>query len=62
MKIDGCVALVTGGNRGIGAAFVDALCARGAALVYVAARSLADAASVATRFPSHAVPLQLDVT
>lgn len=38
MKIEGCVALVTGGNRGLGRAYVDGLLAAGAARVYAAAR------------------------
>jgi NAD(P)-dependent dehydrogenase (short-subunit alcohol dehydrogenase family) len=39
MQIEGCVALVTGGNRGLGKAYVEALLAAGAAKVYVAARN-----------------------
>ena len=38
MKIQGSVALVTGANRGLGAAFARALLAAGAAKVYAAAR------------------------
>lgn len=38
MKIENAVALVTGGNRGIGLAFAQALLARGARKVYVGAR------------------------
>lgn len=62
MNVEGCVGLVTGGNRGIGAAFVEALCTRGATRVYVAARNASEAAEVAARFPGTAVALQLDVT
>ncbi len=38
MRIAGAVALVTGANRGLGRAFVQALRARGAAKIYAAAR------------------------
>lgn len=39
MQIEGAVALVTGGNRGLGDQFVKALLDRGAAKVYAAARN-----------------------
>ncbi len=61
MKIEGCTALVTGGNRGIGKGFVDELLEHGARKVYVAARKLEDAASVADA-DERLVPLKLDVT
>lgn len=38
MELRGCTALVTGGNRGIGACLVRELLNRGAARVYAAAR------------------------
>ena len=38
MKIENAVALVTGANRGIGLAFARELLARGARMVYAAAR------------------------
>lgn len=58
MKIAGCVALVTGANRGIGKALVEALLARRAAKIYATTR---DGASP---FPGNAavVPLALDTT
>ncbi|MEC3998588.1 SDR family oxidoreductase [Actinacidiphila sp. DG2A-62] len=56
MKINGSVALVTGGNRGIGAHFVRALLDGGAAKVYAAAR---DPRTVTA---AGAVPLRLDIT
>lgn len=61
MKIEGCVALVTGGNRGIGEGFVQELLEAGAARVYIAARKLADAEEAAKADP-RLVPIQLDVT
>jgi len=56
LKIQGSVALVTGANRGLGAAFARGLLAAGAAKVYAAAR---DPASVAV---PGVVPVRLDVT
>jgi NAD(P)-dependent dehydrogenase (short-subunit alcohol dehydrogenase family) len=55
VKIEGAVALVTGGNRGLGKAFVRALLDAGAAEVYAAAR---DASSVTE---SGATPVGLDI-
>jgi NAD(P)-dependent dehydrogenase (short-subunit alcohol dehydrogenase family) len=56
MNIEGSVALVTGANRGLGAAFADALLDRGADKVYAAARNI-DSVS-----DGRVIPLQLDVT
>ena len=56
MKVQGSVALVTGANRGLGAAFVRALLAAGAAKVYAAARQ------PAAMQQSGVVPVELDVT
>jgi NAD(P)-dependent dehydrogenase (short-subunit alcohol dehydrogenase family) len=56
MKIEGSVALVTGANRGLGAAFADALLDRGAAKVYAAVR---DVSSITDR---RLIPLRLDFT
>ncbi|MGU7768656.1 SDR family oxidoreductase [Burkholderia sp. MR1-5-21] len=58
MNIDGCVALVTGANRGVGAAFVEGLLAAGARKVYAAAR---DPEAIVLRDP-RVVPVELDVT
>lgn len=61
MKIEGCTAIVTGGNRGIGEGFVQELLEAGAAKVYVAARKLSDA-ELAAKADERLVPIQLDVT
>jgi NAD(P)-dependent dehydrogenase (short-subunit alcohol dehydrogenase family) len=58
MIIPGSTALVTGANRGLGAALVEGLLARGAATVYAAARDPRQAAHKDPRV----VPLRLDVT
>jgi NAD(P)-dependent dehydrogenase (short-subunit alcohol dehydrogenase family) len=56
ITIEGSVAFVTGGNRGLGRALVDDLLARGAAKVYATSRS-------AHEHPDpRVVPLVLDVT
>ncbi|QNK83770.1 SDR family oxidoreductase [Nakamurella sp. PAMC28650] len=56
----GCVAVVTGGNRGIGRAFVQELLAGGARKVYCGARDTGDIP--AELLDAGAVPLRLDVT
>jgi NAD(P)-dependent dehydrogenase (short-subunit alcohol dehydrogenase family) len=58
MKIEGCVALVTGANRGLGKAIVSALVQAGAAKVYAAARDERKVSPDGSRV----VPLTLDVT
>lgn len=61
-SIKGKTALVTGANRGIGEAIVDALVASGAAKVYAAARNLEDLAPVVARHGARVVAIRLDVT
>jgi NAD(P)-dependent dehydrogenase (short-subunit alcohol dehydrogenase family) len=61
-SVSGTTALVTGANRGIGEAIVDALVAAGARTVYAGARNVADLAPLTARHGSKVVPLQLDVT
>jgi NAD(P)-dependent dehydrogenase (short-subunit alcohol dehydrogenase family) len=56
MNIEGSTALVTGANRGLGAAFVRALLAGGAAKVYAAARNPSSIKQAGV------VPVELDVT
>jgi NAD(P)-dependent dehydrogenase (short-subunit alcohol dehydrogenase family) len=56
MHIEGSVALVTGANRGLGKAYVDALLAAGAKKIDAGARQPPGAAD------SRVIPLKLDVT
>lgn len=58
--VEGAVALVSGGNRGIGRAFVEGLLAGNAARVYCGARTVADVP--AELVDAGAVPVQLDIT
>ena len=62
MKVQDCVALVTGANRGIGAGFVAALLERGARRVYATARDPATLAAAVAADPARVVALELDVT
>ena len=62
MKITDSVALVTGGNRGIGEAFVRALLAAGARRVYVGSRDVANARALVEEGQGRVIALALDVT
>ena len=62
MNIRGAKALVTGANRGIGAAFVADLLKRGAARVYAAARDPASLEHVVALDPARVTPVRLDIT
>src|SRR5262245_25655473 len=62
LHLAGTTALVTGANRGIGRALVEALVDRGAAKVYATARRPDALADLITRFGERVVPLRLDVT
>src|SRR3954467_5587085 len=61
-KIQGRVALVTGANRGIGLALVEALLDRGAAKVYAATRKPEALADLAALSRGVVVPLRLEIT
>jgi NAD(P)-dependent dehydrogenase (short-subunit alcohol dehydrogenase family) len=60
-SVEGRVALVTGANRGIGAAFVSGLLEAGAQRVYAAARDPQSLAALAQR-DVRVIPITLDIT
>jgi NAD(P)-dependent dehydrogenase (short-subunit alcohol dehydrogenase family) len=62
LQIDGRVALVTGANRGIGRAIVEAMLARGARKVYATARKPEALAELVAASGRRVVALRLDVT
>ena len=62
MQIKDSVAIVTGGNRGIGEAFVRELLNAGASKVYVGSRVLDAASDLCAELGEKAVAVQLDVT
>jgi len=62
MKIHNATALVTGANRGIGYAFVNALLQAGAKKIYATARNIDSLKNVTALDASRVIPLQVDVT
>jgi NAD(P)-dependent dehydrogenase (short-subunit alcohol dehydrogenase family) len=62
MQLNESVALVTGANRGIGRAFVQALLDRGTPRVYAAARQPATLEELVTTQSGRVIPVQLDIT
>ncbi len=62
MEIQGSVAIVTGGNRGIGEGFVHVLIEEGAARVYAGARDPTSAQHLVDQYPGKVVAVALDVT
>lgn len=59
--IEGKIALITGANRGIGKAIVDAFLHHGAAKIYAAVRNLDSAVPLVEHYGSKVVPVQLDL-
>lgn len=62
MKLNNGIALVTGANRGIGAALVPALLAAGVAKIYAGARDTSKLARTLALDPARVMALQIDVT
>jgi NAD(P)-dependent dehydrogenase (short-subunit alcohol dehydrogenase family) len=62
MNIQDSVAFVTGANRGIGKAYVEALVQAGARRIYATARSLETLNEVVAIAPDRIIPMALDVT
>lgn len=62
MHIQGAIALVTGSNRGIGRAFVEALLDRGAKKVYATARNPTTLKELEAAHPDRIHVLTLDIT
>lgn len=62
MKIEDKVMLVTGANRGIGRALVEALAKAGAKKIYATTRDESAFAALSAIDPMKVVPLRLDVT
>lgn len=61
-SVEGCTALVTGANQGIGLGFVEVLLARGAKRVYATARRAETLPGLAALDSERVVVLPLDVT
>ncbi|PSB54785.1 SDR family oxidoreductase [Chamaesiphon polymorphus] len=62
MNVRDSVAFVTGANRGIGKAYVEALLQAGTRRIYATARSLESLADVVAIAPDRIIPIALDVT
>ncbi|MEM8676445.1 MAG: SDR family oxidoreductase [Cyanobacteria bacterium P01_G01_bin.67] len=62
LQISQSIALVTGANRGIGRAFVEALHQAGAKKIYATARNIESLQEVVAIDPNRIIPLTLDVT
>ncbi|MEL6364448.1 MAG: SDR family oxidoreductase [Pseudomonadota bacterium] len=62
VEIEGCTAIVTGGNRGIGLGFVRTLLNEGARKIYIGSRDPADGETIAAEAPDRLSAVKLDVT
>lgn len=62
MNIHNSVAVVTGANRGIGRAYVEALLQAGARRIYATARSIETLQAVVALAPDLIIPIALDIT
>jgi NAD(P)-dependent dehydrogenase (short-subunit alcohol dehydrogenase family) len=62
MNIQNSVAFVTGANRGIGKAYLEALLQAGARRIYATARSIETLQAVVALAPDRIIPIALDVT
>lgn len=62
MNIQGSVAFVTGANRGVGKAYVEALLEAGAHRIYAAARTIESLNDVVALAPDRVIPVTLDIT
>lgn len=59
--IQGKVVLITGANRGIGKALVEAYAEHGAAKIYAAVRTLETAKPLEEKYPGKVVPIYMDL-
>src|SRR5262245_13029203 len=62
MNTANSVALVSGANRGIGRAFVEALLSKGARRIYAAARNVALLEPLVALDRARIIPLKIDIT
>jgi NAD(P)-dependent dehydrogenase (short-subunit alcohol dehydrogenase family) len=62
MNIQGAISFVTGANRGIGKADVEALVKAGASRIYATARSIESLKDIVAIAPDRIIPIALDIT